>query len=219
LENLTFISLFIIGLSYGATACMFSCMPFLAPLFVNNSNSFYHSSKVVLPFSLGRVFTYTLIAIIASISSVIIKSTLNDNSLFQNLLGCFTIVMGFLMLIKVFKNKKACNSSNKTNIFNKKGVIGLFTIGALVSLNPCAPILTLVTISANTSSIPAAVLFGLSFGFGAILVPFIFYTFVVSNIFRGLLEQFKSSIRYIELFASFFLIFVGLMVLLGEVTL
>jgi CHASE3 domain sensor protein len=58
-------------------------MPFLAPLLVTNSQNFKSASKVVLTFSLGRVFTYIVIAVIASSSSLLIKSTIKENNSFQ----------------------------------------------------------------------------------------------------------------------------------------
>jgi cytochrome c biogenesis protein CcdA len=220
MENITFISLFVIGFSYGATACMFSCMPFLAPLLITNSNSFYESSKVVLPFSLGRIFTYTLIAIAASFSSVMIKSVLNNNQLFQLLLGAFTLLMGLLVLFRVFKTQKSCSSASHADQGEKsKSAVGLFMIGALVSLNPCAPILTLITLSANTTSFLSSVLYGGSFGLGAVLVPFLFYTFFVGNIFRGLIEQFRKYMKLIEIFAASLLIVTGIMVFAGKISL
>ena len=219
MESVTFFSLFIIGLSYGATACMFSCMPFLAPLLMTSSNSFYESSKVVVPFSLGRIFSYTLIALAASFSSVMIKSVLDNNSIFQILLGSFTVLMGILILVKAFRIEKSCGSSSFTEEKKPKSAFGLFVIGVLVSLNPCAPILTLITLSANTISISSAFLYGLFFGLGAVFVPFLFYTFFVGNIFRGLIEQFKKYIKFIEIFAASLLILTGVMVFAGKISL
>lgn len=219
MENLTFISLFIIGLSYGATACMFSCMPFLAPLLMTNSKNFKQSSKIVIPFSLGRIFTYTMIALVASSSSVLIKSILNDNGLYQLILGGFTLLMGMFILFKSLKKTKNCNSSTNDFSSKPKGFFSLFFIGMLVSLNPCAPILTLIAVSSNVSIVSNAIFYGLFFGFGAVLVPFIFYTFFVGNVFRGLVEQFRSYFVHIQVFAASLLIIVGLMVMYGKLSL
>lgn len=219
MENITFFSLFIIGLSYGATACMFSCMPFLAPLLLSNSKNFKESFRIVFPFSLGRIFTYMIIAIVASSSSVFIKSILNDNEIFQVILGLFTIFIGLVVLFGALKNKSNCKSGFHTDASKSKGIFSLFIIGALVSLNPCAPILTLIALSSTTAIVSSAAFYGVSFGLGAVLVPFIFYTFFVGNIFRGIVEQFKSYTKHIQVFASFLLIFVGVMVISGKITL
>ena len=35
----TLLTLFLVGLGYGSTACMFTCMPFLSPILLTNSNN------------------------------------------------------------------------------------------------------------------------------------------------------------------------------------
>jgi len=217
-ESLTFFSLFLIGLSYGATACMFSCMPFLAPLLISNSTKSVSSLRVVLPFSLGRVVTYIFISLIASSSSLFIKSILNDNTIFQLILGSFTILIGLGLLYTTLIVDARCKSKVSTSK-KPKGTLGIFGIGALVSLNPCVPVLTLITISANTTTYLFSFLNGLLFGLGAVLVPFIFYTLIVGRIFQGLIEQFKVYTKYIQIFASLLLIFVGSMVVAGKISL
>jgi len=208
----------LIGLSYGATACMFSCMPFLAPLLISNSTKSVSSLKVVLPFSLGRVVTYIFISLIASSSSLFIKSILNDNTIFQLILGSFTVLIGLGLLYTTLIVETKCKSKVSTSK-KPKGTFGIFGIGALVSLNPCVPVLTLITISANTTTYLFSFLNGLLFGLGAVLVPFIFYTLIVGRIFQGLIEQFKVYTNYIQIFASLLLIFVGSMVVAGKISL
>ena len=92
-------------------------------------------------------------------------------------------------------------------------------IGALVSLNPCAPILTLITLSANTTMLATVASYGVSFGLGAVLVPFVFYTLIVGTIVQGLLEQFKKYVKFIEIFAASLLIVTGIMVFAGKISL
>ena len=219
-QNITFFSLFVIGFSYGSTACMFSCMPFLSPLLVNNSNNIREAVNIVLPFSLGRVFTYTLIAITAFSSAGLAKAILNDNTVFQLTLGAFTLFMGLFMLYRIVKkDKKSCSSNAPMPNTHASGKFGLFGIGALVSINPCAPVLTLITLSASSASLSNAVGMGISFGLGAVLVPFLFYGFFLSNIIRGLLIEFKSYARIIEIMASLLLIIVGVLIFNGQIRL
>lgn len=220
METVTFFSLFIIGLSYGSTACMFSCMPFLSPLLVNNSHNMRQSINVVLPFSMGRIFTYTLISVIALSGSALVKELLNDNVVFQSLLGAFTLSMGLLMFYRVLKkDKKSCSSNSSIPNNPTMSSFGLFGIGALVSINPCAPILTLIALSANSGSLVSAMGMGISFGLGAVLIPFLFYGFFLSNIFRGLLQEFKSYAKIIEMMASLLLVIVGVLILNGQIRL
>jgi cytochrome c-type biogenesis protein len=218
MQSITLFSVFVLGLSYGSTACMFSCMPFLTPLLVNSSNSMKQSFGVVFPFSVGRIFTYTLISVFAFSSAVFVKALLNDNAVFQVILGIFTILMGVYMLYGIFyKENKSCSSSGGNN--TQTSMLGLFGIGALVSISPCVPLLTLITISANGSSYLQAVGFGVAFGLGAVLVPFVFYGFFLSNIFKGLLIEFKNYAKKIQIVASLLLVIVGILVITKQITL
>jgi cytochrome c biogenesis protein CcdA len=220
MEYVSLFSLFLIGLSSGATACMFSCMPFLAPLLITESKSLKQSSQVVLPFSLGRIFSYTLIAMIASNSSLWVKSILNNEILFQVILGTLTMLMGIFLLVRTIRNgSKSCSTSPSYHAQNVKGTLGIFGLGILVSLNPCAPIVTLIALSANTAVMATAAGYGVSFGLGAVLVPFVFYTFIVGTIVQGLLEQFRKYVKFIEIFAASLLIVTGIMVFVGKISL
>lgn len=218
MQSITLFSVFVLGLSYGSTACMFSCMPFLTPLLINNSNSMKQSFGVVLPFSMGRVFTYTLISVFAFSSAVFVKALLNDNTVFQMILGVFTIFMGSYMLYEIlYREKNSCSSSSVKK--TPTSILGFFGIGALVSISPCIPLLTLITISANTTSYIQALGFGVAFGLGAVLVPFVFYGFFLSNIFKGLLIEFKLYAKKIQIVASLFLVIVGILVITKQITL
>ncbi len=220
MESMTLFSLFVVGLSYGSTACMFACMPFLTPLLVNNANSVRTSMTVILPFSLGRIFTYSAIALLALSGAGFVKAVLDDNVLFQLILGVFTLTMGLFMLYRVvYKKENACASNGAISKRRKESLLGLFGIGALVSINPCAPVLTLVALSANSGSWTNAVGMGISFGVGAVLVPFLFYGFFLSTVVRGLLVEFKAYAKSIEIAAALLLITVGILIVNGQIRL
>ncbi|WP_373035915.1 sulfite exporter TauE/SafE family protein [Sulfurimonas sp.] len=219
MEYTTFFSIFIIGLSYGATACMFSCMPFLSPLLVGNSNNTKQALGVILPFSLGRIFSYTLIAIVAYLSSVWVKQMLNDNHFFSIILGSSTISMGVYLLYKSFHSSNSCANSAPLIKKPKLNKIGFFTIGATMSVNPCAPIMALLAVAANSSSIYNSIGLGLFFGVGAVIFSIIFYGFVLSTVVKGMMIQFSSYKLLIERIAALLLVTVGLLVLNGVLVL
>jgi len=219
LEYSAFLSIFIIGLSYGATACMFSCMPFLSPLLINNSSNTKEALGVILPFSMGRVFSYTLIAVIAYLSSVWVKEMLENNQIFTLILGSSTIIMGIYMLYKSFYGKNVCASPKPLVKRSNLGKLGFFTIGATMSVNPCAPILALLAVAANSSSLANTIGFGLFFGLGAVLFSIIFYGFIVSTFIKGMMLQFSQYKKIIERVAALLLVGVGVAVISGKVVL
>jgi len=214
-EVTTFFSVFIIGLSYGATACMFSCMPFLSPLLVSNSNNTKQALGIILPFSLGRIFSYTLLALIAYLSSAWVKQILNNNTLFSVILGLSTIAMGIYLLYKSYKPAQSC--SKQTPLIKKPQLnkVGFFTIGATMSINPCAPILALVAIAVNSSGVLNAIGLGVFFGLGAVIFSILFYGFMVSKLIKGLMFEFSSYKLLIERVAALLLMIVGVLVLNG----
>lgn len=217
---MSYLSLFVIGLSYGSTACMFTCMPFLSPILVQRSDTLKRSVEVVLPFSLGRIFSYTMISAAALGSASVIKAVLNDNAIFQLILGIFTMMMGLLMLYGIFrKNKKSCASAPPLPSTAGIGKFGLFGIGAMVAFNPCAPVLTLVALAANSKTLLDALGLGLSFGIGAALIPFLFYGFFLSRIIGGLLREFRAYAKMIHIAASLFLFITGVLILNGHLIL
>ena len=199
---------------------MFSCMPFLAPVLVKNSHTLKQSFHTIIPFSLGRVFSYTLIAISAMGAASFVKNALNDNAVFQTILGVFTLFMGFTMLYKTLKQEQnSCAATPNIEANTKQTFFSLFSIGALLALNPCTPLLTLIALSANATSFAHASGMGLFFGVGAVMVPTLFYGFFLSTLIRGLLVEFKTHAKKIEIAAALLLMVVGVFLLNNQISL
>lgn len=219
MEPTLYFSIFIIGLSYGATACMFSCMPFLSPILLSNSNNTKEALGVIVPFSLGRIFSYTLIAIAAYLSSVFVKKILDDNYIFSIILGTSTMLMGIYLLYKSFQSNSTCKHSTSIIKKPKLNKLGFFTIGATMSINPCAPIMALLAVAASSSSIYNSIGLGVFFGIGAVMFSIIFYGFIVSKVIKGLMAEFSAHKHIVEKIAALILITVGVLVLNGSLTL
>ncbi|WP_455756179.1 sulfite exporter TauE/SafE family protein [Sulfurimonas sp.] len=215
IELTAFLSIFIIGLSYGATACMFSCMPFLSPILLSNSNNTKEALGVILPFSFGRIFSYMLIAVFAYLSSAFVKQMLDNNQVFSIILGASTISMGIYLFYKSYKPAVACGNTTPLIKKTKLNKVGFFTIGATMSINPCAPILTLLAVAASSNSVYNSIGLGVFFGVGAVMFSIIFYGFIVSKLIKGLMAEFSSYKLVIERIAALLLVLVGVLVLNG----
>jgi len=216
IESSTYLSTFFIGLSYGTTACMFSCMPLLTPLLFSNSNSTKEALGVIIPFSLGRVFSYTLLAIIAYLSSYWVKTILDDTQISNTLLGFVTIGMGCFIFYKSFQNSHTCKT--KKTFIKDKNRWGFFAIGVTMAINPCAPILALVGVAINNKTVLSSVFTGFSFGLGAVLFSILFYGLIFSKIIRGVMSQFVHYKLAIERVMALFLVVLGLEVIIGNIT-
>ena len=218
MESVAYLSLFLVGLSYGATACLLSCMPFLSPILLANSRSVSHAMTVVMPFSLGRVMSYMLIAMFAALSVTQVKAVIDNPSISQTILGTSTMLIALVMFYRSYQaSSGGCNTSKDKA--SKIGIFGYFTMGLAISLNPCAPILTLIATSANASSISSALFMGLSFGLGAIGATLLFYGFFISSMAREILMQFRHYKKSIERIAASLLILVSISVFNGWIVL
>jgi cytochrome c biogenesis protein CcdA len=217
MEQITLLSLFLIGLSYGSTACMFTCMPFLSPLLLTNSNNIKESFSVMIPFSIGRITTYTMMALVASSSAVFIKNIINNPIISQIILGTATIIVSLFILKGAIKGSNSCCTSNSKQ--NPKNKIGYFIMGAGISLNPCVPVMTLITASAYTTSSFEAISFGLVFGLGAVVASFLVFGVIFSQMARGIVMEFTKYKKHIEVFASILLFCVGVFTLMGYINL
>lgn len=211
MENITLFSLFLIGLSYGSTACMFSCMPFLTPLLITNSNQISASMQIMIPFSLGRVVTYIFIALIAYVSAIWIKDIINEPFISQLLLGGITILIALSILFNSFKSSSCCSNYSK----DAKSKLQYFILGMAISLNPCIPVMTLITASINTTTLIEALSFGIVFGIGATVTSFLLFGFVLSKVAKEVMVEFAKYKSYIEKFAGVMLLIVGIFTIMG----
>jgi cytochrome c biogenesis protein CcdA len=198
---------------------MFSCMPFLSPLLVGHSGDSRAALRVILPFSAGRIFSYTMLAMVAYAGSALVKAMLNDNSRYVMILGSGTILMGLYMFYKTFQPVTSCAQGKplvKKPTFNR---MGFFAIGASMSVNPCAPIMTLAAVAANATGYLHAAALGIAFGIGAVAFSILFYGWIVSTLIRGLMQQFSRYKKAIERVAALLLVIVGALVLSGRLIL
>jgi cytochrome c biogenesis protein CcdA len=211
-SEVTLLSLFLVGLSYGATACMFTCMPFLSPLLLTNSSNIKQSFGVMVPFSMGRVFTYTFLALISSMSAMMIKDLINNPTISQTILGVATILVALLILKNSLQNNKSCCTTPQKT---PKTKIGYFFMGAGISLNPCVPVMTLLTASAYATSSFQAISYGFIFGLGAVAASFLVFGVIFSQMAKGIVSEFSKYKKHIEITAAILLIIVGIATLSG----
>lgn len=205
MEAVTLGSLFLLGLSYGSTACMFTCMPFLSPLMITNSSSLKSSFGVLIPFSFGRVVSYTSIAIVSFYSAIWIKSIINNEAVSQTILGSTTIIIAIFILFN--SSRSSCCTSTTKNVSNK---IGYFVLGFGISLNPCIPVMSLISVSINANELYQALLFGVVFGIGAVSASFLVFGIIISKMAKGVVEEFSKYKNIIEKTAGVLLLIVGI---------
>jgi len=196
MEAMALLSLFLVALSYGATACMFSCMPLISPILLANGATRTQSLRVLLPISLGRISGYIFLSIIAFLGATLIKSFISDTVLMGYLLGTITLILAGRLWYSLRRSASCCTGSSRT----AQGTVALFFTGALLSMSLCAPVVTMMTLSAASSSLLWAAAYGLAFGLGATLLWFLFFSVVLTTVLKESLihlEQYRNALRHL----------------------
>lgn len=211
METLTLFSLFIVALSYGATACMLTCMPLLSPILLANSATRQQSLRVLLPISLGRISGYITLSLIAYLGATMIKTFISDTTLMGYLLGSVTLILAGRLWFSLRGSSSCCSASSHT----PQGQIPLFITGALLSMSLCAPVITMMTLSASSHSLGWAIAYGATFGLGATLLWFLFFSVVLTRILKESLIHLSRYRNFLQHAAPLLLAGVGIAIFKG----
>jgi cytochrome c biogenesis protein CcdA len=212
MEILALLSLFFVGFSYGASVCTFTCMPFLAPLLINARQDRAGVMRVLVPFSLGRMSAYIVIALVATMGAGVVKSMIDDSDISRYILSLSTLIMGLVVLYKSYKNTQTCCTKSESRL-------GHYAVGFGISFNLCVPVMSLVAVSANSDSLMSSAIYGIIFGLGVVSFGFILFLFVFSKIINTFMEELGKMKKKIEIFSGFFLILLSILVYMEWISL
>jgi len=83
----------LMGLAFGAGPCNITCLPYLGPVFLGQKNNDMRTSwQTIVPFSLGRLFGYTLLGTLAGAFGLSITQWI-EQGLAGQVLGTATILI------------------------------------------------------------------------------------------------------------------------------
>lgn len=215
-EAVPLVSLFLVALSYGATACMLSCMPLLSPILLANSATRQKSLQALLPITAGRITGYTFLSVVAFIGSTMVQSVIKDTVLMGYLLGSLTLILALRLWSSLRTSNRCCSASTASK---PQGRVALFSTGIMLSMSLCAPVATMMALSATTSSFLLALLYGLVFGLGATLLWFLFFSVVLTSILKESLLHLQRYRRILEQGAPLLLAGVGVAIFNGWIRL
>ncbi len=196
--SLSFSAALLMGLAFGAGPCNITCLPYLGPVFLRETHGSKGASwQTIVPFSLGRLSSYSLLGAVAG-GFGYAATTWIENGPAAQILGAATIIIGILMLRRSAGGKvcqgHARTAGSEAIIQFEPGrqrplfSLSLFGMGAGMALNPCVPLATVLTVSAAMATPEDGLLLGLAFGLGAVAIPTLLFGFAVAH--------FGSQIRY-----------------------
>lgn len=210
-----------LGLVFGFSACTISCLPYLGPVFLASDGGIRQSWRTVLPFSLGRLFSYAGLGLLAGLAGQYLGNGIGD---VRWLLGVAAIMVGLALLLRRPSHTACATAAPAEQPLRPmtpgrapRALMpgGLFLLGAGMALTPCAPLGTVLFSAAVTASAGHGLALGLSFGLGAIALPALIFGIGVAYIGSRLREQLRHWRHGVHRLSAVLLIVVGGVNLLG----
>jgi len=133
---------FLLGLANG-TFCLMYCAPILVPYLLSEAKDVKRDFVTLLYFLIGRLLGYSVFAIIAWITSVVVNQNLAGRT---TILGVVYIALAILLIVYGFGNRELHCAGKSTRILKKKinaryQALLPATLGLLTGLNLCPPFL------------------------------------------------------------------------------
>ncbi len=208
-----------LGLVFGMSSCTIACLPFLGPVFIASEGGVRRSWRIMLPFSLGRLTSYALLATAAGFTGQILGNSAASHEL-RWLLGMAAVILGVAMLLRrPGQDQNLCPKKQNNEVPLRRDLRsessqalmpgGLFLLGAGMALSPCAPLGSVIFSAAVGASAWHGLWLGLSFGLGAIVIPTIFYGIGFAWFGNRLREQLHNSHKHIVRLSAALLILTG----------
>lgn len=226
--TLSFSAALLMGLAFGAGPCNITCLPFLGPVFLRESGGEGADWRTIIPFSLGRLTSYSLLGAIAG-SFGYAATVWIENGPAAQILGIATIIIGVMMMRRK-AGSTSCHSrhghqasSVESEVAIQPGMqkkdkprplfsISLFGMGAGMALNPCVPLATVLTVSAAMATPASGLMLGLAFGLGAVAIPTLIFGIAVAHFGAQIRYHLSNWSGRLEQVAG------GMLVLLGSIT-
>ncbi len=237
MDNLTlgFSTALLMGLAFGAGPCNITCLPYLGPVFLGQQNNSMRSSwQTIIPFSAGRLTGYTLLGTIAGSFGLTVTQWIEDG-LAAQVLGVATLLVGIYLLLGGFSSPRSCSTQSsarhavavsfttppRPSEKKQKSALymslSLFSMGTGMALNPCIPLLTILTVAASMASPADGARLGIAFGLGAVVIPGLFFGLFIAWFSQQVKEHLNHWQKKLERMSGIMLILLGSFTALGWV--
>jgi cytochrome c biogenesis protein CcdA len=213
-ETLPLSYVFVLGIVFGIGPCTLTCLPYLGPIFLSQSGGVKASWKIVVPFSLGRLISYSSLGLVAGYLGQTLRSSLKT-PVIGWILGAATICVGLYILWTTLNKhniKSSCGSHAGLNSHSRLSKVmpsSLFFMGMGMALTPCSPLSTVLLVSATSASALTGFSLGFSFGVGAVMVPALIFGLGMAYFGQRIREILAKSRKKLELVSGSILIVMG----------
>jgi thiol:disulfide interchange protein DsbD len=160
------LTVFLLGVSLGLTACAATCLPFIGTLAFGKAGGRQAGLIDTGLFLGGRLLAYSTLGGLAGLVGAGFVKWL-AGGLGNLVIGGVACLTALLLAAPARQSHAACGRPQKFANFPP------FLLGVALTLIPCAPLATLLATAAAGPSAAQGALLGLVFGIGALLTPMI----------------------------------------------
>lgn len=201
-QETTLFAIWLLGASLGLTACTVTCLPFMGTWVLGRGGSQMQALYDTGMFVTGRIVAYTLLGAIAGGAGVWLSEAMNGGT-GNAVIGLASIAAG-VWLLRADKPHSPCSTVRGA------GSAPPLLMGFSLSLTPCAPLASLLAVSAAAGSIKLGMTNGMVFGLGAALTPLLILLPLISLFGKNLRDNREWITRWIRWGAAAVLILLGL---------
>ncbi|MBF0444996.1 MAG: sulfite exporter TauE/SafE family protein [Magnetococcales bacterium] len=198
----TILSVLLMGLSVGLTSCAATCLPFLGTWTLGRGRGGWSAFTDTALFLAGKILAYALLGAGAGFLGYWLTDTLSGG-VGHIAIGISGIIAG-LWLIVPKKKSSHCPPGKKG------GGLPPFLLGFSMSLVPCAPLTSLLALSAMTGEITQGAQYGALFGIGTSLTPLLVIMPLVGVMGKNIIRDRPWLGKWLGNFAGITLCILGL---------
>ena len=195
-------SIWLLGLSVGLTACTATCLPFMGALVIGGGQSTGGAFRQTGAFALGKVLAYALLGGAAGFLGEVLLDVV-EGDLGHWLIGGVSIAAGGLLIY----GPKVANGCRTSRWFNGAPP---FALGFVLSFVPCAPLAALLAASALGGDPLNGLAMGVMFGLGAALTPLFIIVPLLGRFGREMTQQNPRLLTWLRWIGAVILIGLGL---------
>jgi len=195
-------SIWVLGLSVGLTACTATCLPFMGALVIGSGQSTDGAFRQTGAFALGKILAYSLLGGAAGFLGEVLLDVV-EGDLGHWLIGGVSIAAGGLLLY----SRQVTNGCRTSRLLNGSPP---FALGFVLSFVPCAPLAALLAAAALGGDPLHGLTMGAMFGLGAALTPLFIVIPLLGRMGREMTQENPRLMTWVRWTGALILVALGL---------
>lgn len=195
-EQVGLLTLWLLGVSMGLTACTVTCLPFIGTWALGRASGQREAFRHTAIFLFGRLLTYATLAALAGYAGLGLAKAMGG-TWGNGLIGAASILAGLWLLARRGSGCAAPTPPGDVRPLRlhrrRADSLPPLLLGSTLSLTPCTPLASLLALAAHAGSAAQGAAYGLAFGLGAVMTPILILVPLAGRLGR----EFRAGRRWV----------------------